>query len=175
MNTSNKVKKLALAGVLIALVTVLTAVIHIPIPGTQGYVNLGDAVLIFTGLLLGPLFGGLTGGIGSALADLLLGYTIYVPITLVVKGLEGALAGVLMKSKLKEFPLLIGMLCGLWMAFGYYICEIFLYGHLAALASVPANLGQGAVGAVVGTLLYARLKNTQLLGRSNAASPNSLK
>lgn len=158
MKTKLDTKKITLAGILIALVTVLTALIHIPIPGTQGYVNLGDAVLIFSGLLLGPFMGGLIGGIGSALADLLLGYTVYVPITLVVKGLEGALAGLMMRSHLKKYPLIIALICGLWMAFGYYISEIFLYGPVPALAAVPANLGQGLLGALVATLLFHRLK-----------------
>lgn len=163
MNKIYSTQKLVLGGLLVALVTVLTALIHIPIPGTQGYVNPGDAVLIFSGLLLGPLFGAVSGGLGSALADLLLGYTAYVPITLFVKGLEGYFAGLMMKSRLRRYPLLIALLCGLWMALGYYLFEILLYGATAALASVPANLGQGAFGALLGTLLYSRLKDQKLL------------
>lgn len=149
---------MALIGILVALVAVLTAAIHIPIPATQGYVNFGDAVLIFSGLLFGPTIGAITGGLGSAIADLALGYATYIPITFVVKGLEGLVAGLLMKSKLNKYPLLIATICGLWMALGYYLFEIALYGHVAALASVPANLGQAAVGALVGTLLYTRFK-----------------
>ncbi len=162
MKTKFDTRKITLAGILIALVTVMTVLIHIPIPGSQGYVNLGDAVLIFSGLFFGPLMGGLTGGIGSALADLLLGYTAYVPVTLIVKGLEGALAGLLMRTHLKKYPLVIALMCGLWMVLGYYLAEIFLYGPVAALAAVPANLGQGLVGALVGTLLYDRLKRLDL-------------
>ncbi len=142
-----------------ALVAVLTAAVHIPVPGTQGYVNLGDAVLIFSGLLFGPIIGGITGGLGSALADLVLGYTAYIPITFLVKGLEGLGAGLLMKSKLKPYPLLIALLCGTWMAFGYFVFEVILYGYVAALSAVPANLGQGAVGALVASLLYNRFKS----------------
>jgi uncharacterized membrane protein len=84
--------RLASLAILTALTTVLTMVVSIPIPATQGYINLGDAGVLFAGLLLGPL-GGIAGGVGSALADYALGYIHYIPITFFVKGFEGAVTG----------------------------------------------------------------------------------
>ena len=75
-------------GIFAALICVLTMVIVIPIPATQGFINIGDAGVMIAGLLLGPVIGGLAGGIGSALADIFLGYTIYAPATLIIKGLD---------------------------------------------------------------------------------------
>lgn len=88
-------QKLTLIAMFIALTTIATMVIQIPIPATKGYLNIGDTLLICAGLLLGKTVGGIVGGIGSAMADLLSGYAFYAPITLVVKGLEGYLAGAL--------------------------------------------------------------------------------
>lgn len=55
-------------------------------------------------------------------------------------------------------PIIATVLGGIWMAFGYYFAEIFMYGGKAALASVPGNLMQGLLGAVTAVLLYAALK-----------------
>ena len=41
---------------------------------------------------------------------------------------------------------------------GYCLCEIFLYGLGAALASVPSNLVQGAGGLIIACALYPVLR-----------------
>ncbi len=42
------------------------------------------------------------GGLGSALADILLSYTHYAPITFIVKGIEGYIAGTLLEKKYRQ-------------------------------------------------------------------------
>ncbi len=159
MNT----KAMTRLGVLIALTTVMTMVIHIPTIGTNGYLNLGDMVVFLSAMMLGRKGGFIAGGFGSALADLLLGYTHYVPITFIVKGLEGYIAGVILDTKLgKRKPIIATTIGGLWMALGYYLAEIFMYGPKAALASVPGNIMQGLFGAVSAVLLFAALRRTRL-------------
>ncbi|MXX03848.1 MAG: ECF transporter S component [Gemmatimonadetes bacterium] len=87
------VRRLTLAALSIALVTLATFVIRIPNPATQGYINLGDGLLFTLALVFGWRIGGLAGGVGSALADALGGYFIWAPWTLVIKGIEGILVG----------------------------------------------------------------------------------
>lgn len=64
-----------------------------PTPGTGGYIHPGDAVVILCGIFLNPGAAFLAAGMGSAMADLLGGYFLYVPITFVIKGLVAFLAG----------------------------------------------------------------------------------
>ena len=150
-------------GMLIALTTVMTMAIRIPTPGTNGYLNLGDMVVFLSALILGRKGGFVVGGVGSAMADLLSGYTHYAPITLIVKGLEGYIAGRIYETRLgQRVPLLATTIGGIWMAFGYYFAEIFMYGAKAALASVPGNLLQGIVGAITAVALFAALKKTKV-------------
>jgi len=78
-----------------ALVAAATAVFTIYIPATRGYFNLGETMVYFTALYFGPFIGAFAGGVGSALADLLLGYTVYAPATLLIKAAEGWAAGYL--------------------------------------------------------------------------------
>ncbi len=44
-------------------------------------------------------------------------------------------------------------IAGVFMAFGYFIPETFMYGK-AAVASIPGNILQGLVGAITSVVLY---------------------
>ena len=92
-----KIKKLVMAAVFAALTFVGTSIIKIPT--INGYIHPGDGFVLLAGFLLGPLFGGLSAGIGSALADLLGGYGIYVPGTFLIKGLTALVAAVIYQRK----------------------------------------------------------------------------
>lgn len=160
---NNDLKLLVRYAVLIALTVVMTMVIHIPTIGTNGYLNLGDMVVFLAALILGKKGGFIVGGVGSAMADILLGYTHYAPITLIVKGLEGYIAGSLLETKIgKDKPIIATSIAGIFMAFGYFVPEIFMYGK-AAVASIPGNIMQGLLGAVASVVLYGALKRTKVL------------
>ncbi|NLV76358.1 MAG: ECF transporter S component [Tissierellia bacterium] len=153
----NGLKTMVRYAMLIALTTVMTMVIQIPTVGTEGYLNLGDMVVFLAALILGKKGGFIVGGFGSALADLITGYTHYVPITFVVKGLEGFIAASLLETKIgKDKPIVATSIAGVFMAFGYFIPETFMYGK-AAVASIPGNILQGLVGAITSVVLYNAL------------------
>jgi len=80
-----------------ALVLAATVIINIYVPATRGYFNLGETMIYLVALLFDPLTAAFAGGVGSALADVVLGYTIYAPATLVIKAAEGALASTLVR------------------------------------------------------------------------------
>ena len=44
--------------------------IRIPTPGTGGYIHPGDAIVILSGVILGPAYGFLAAGIGSCMSVL---------------------------------------------------------------------------------------------------------
>lgn len=143
-----------------ALACVATMSIRIPTPGTSGYIHPGDAVVILSGIILGPVWGMLAGGIGSALADLIGGYFIYVPITLVIKGLIALIAGVVYQkigktSKTRYTAVILGGVTDIILvAGGYFLCESFMYGAAGAAASIPANIIQGIGGLIIACVLY---------------------
>jgi uncharacterized membrane protein len=163
-------RQLTTAALTTALVTVATLVIRVPVPATQGYINLGETMIYLTALLLGPGFGAVAGAVGSALADLLAGYASFAPFTFVIKGVEGALAGWLFwhilrgareeTGRLVATGFLACAVAGAWMVLGYYVTEAFLMrlGPQAAAAEVPGNLFQVASGIVVGIPAAALLR-----------------
>lgn len=136
-----------------ALVCVTTMLIRIPIPATKGYFNIGDAMIMIAGLTFGPVVGAIAGGIGSSLADLLGGWYIYVIPTLIIKGVEGLLAGWILNKGREQSLLrvtLAWIVGGLEMVGGYFIFQVFITGIGAALVEVPFNFVQMAVGGIVG-------------------------
>ena len=52
-----KLIKLVLAALFAALTCVATMLIHIPMPATNGYINLGDGMVLLGAFLLGPVYG----------------------------------------------------------------------------------------------------------------------
>lgn len=158
--TKFTINQIALYGVLMALTVLATMLVTIPTIATQGYINLGDAIVLLSGMILGPTGGFVVGGVGSALADIILGYSYYAPFTLVIKGIEGALGVFLFRKLFKEKTSLAPLVvAGVWMATGYMIAEVFLYGAPAAVASFPGNVLQGVVGAVLATIVFKNIKN----------------
>ncbi|MBR5765838.1 MAG: ECF transporter S component, partial [Lachnospiraceae bacterium] len=86
MMTDVKTRTLVRSAMFAALTFIATYIIKIPTPGTGGYIHPGDAFVILSGVILGPVYGAAAAGIGSALADILGGYFYYAPITLLIKG-----------------------------------------------------------------------------------------
>jgi uncharacterized membrane protein len=98
--TALRTTKLALTPIFMALVTVATMVFVISIPATTGYFNLGETIIYIAAILFGPYVGAISGGVGAAIADLLLA-PVFAPATLVVKAIEGAIVGFLGRRVLK--------------------------------------------------------------------------
>jgi uncharacterized membrane protein len=156
-------KRISLLALFCALVVIATLVVRIPIPATGGYFNLGDTIIFIASILLGPVFGMIAGGVGSALADVIGGFFQYAPWTLVIKGIEGLVAGLLVRA-LRADPrtmpgtfLVFGsfIVAGVWMVAGYFGAEyvIFSLDWAPPLAELPFNLVQAGVSAIVGGIL----------------------
>ena len=165
-----KTRKLVQAALFAALCTVMTLVIQVPSP-MQGYVNLGDCAVLLSAWVLGPAYGGAAAGIGSMLADLLSGYAHYAPGTFAVKLAMAAAAGLIFRTLQRRSTLLAQAASGLAaeciMVAGYFGYASLLLGKgLAAAASVPGNLIQGAFGLLSAAAVYAILSRSRALARS---------
>ncbi len=109
--------------------------IRIPTPGTNGYIHPGDAIVTLSGVILGPVWGFLAGGIGSALSDLIGGYFMYVPVTFVIKGLIALAAGCIYEKigktqKSRYIAVILGGIADIILvAGGYFLCESTFLGY----------------------------------------------
>lgn len=150
MNQRNAVIRLSLTIVMTALVAVSTLLIRIPNP-MGGYFNLGDVMIFVSALTFGPIVGGFAGGLGSAIADII-GFPLFAIPTLIIKGLEGLIAGLLTNKKQVYRDAIAVIIAGVEMVVGYFVVEwlILQWGLVSALAEVPANIGQIVVGGIIG-------------------------
>ncbi len=142
---------LAITAVFTALVCVATMTFSINVPATRGFFNIGESMVFLSALLFGPFVGAFAGGIGSMLADLLLGFPHYAPATLIIKACEGAFVGALKKrnprfsSKLewKFFTLILGVVAGFllgWVGMSYYSGDVELsLGSSSFMFYLPAE------------------------------------
>jgi len=97
-NASKKMaisKEVSIITTFTALVAVSTMTFSVYVPATKGYFNLGEVMVYISAILFGARVGGIAGGLGSMIADILLGYPIFAPATLIIKGLEGTIVGFL--------------------------------------------------------------------------------
>ena len=168
VQNQDRVKLLVTTGLFAALGCVATMVLQIPSP-TGGYMNLGDTVVILGAYLLGPVYGAIAGGVGPALADLLSGYPIYVPATLVIKAIMALAAaglfrvlgrrGLLVCAAAAEVPMIAGywlfdaLLASLSSGSAFSLC---LVGSAAGIPSNIVQAGFGLLALVLSRSAYVR-------------------
>lgn len=167
-----KFRKLVYTAVFAALCCVTTLCIAIPLP--NGFANAGDIMVLLSGICLGPLLGGLAAALGSALADIFLGFALYAPATAVIKFTVALLAALAFRlvhrttTKKAARLALCGVGClvaEMIMVLGYFLYETLLYGVAGAAASLLGNATQGLVCAVGGLFLISAISAVRPLSR----------
>lgn len=150
----NRIKKIVICGLAMAVIFIFTAFIAIPI-GQFGYVNIGDSGILLFASILNPFLAFLVGGIGSALADLYLGYTQYALFTFLVKGLEGVIVSLFFQNFKDKIRFIGFVLAVIGMVGGYYLTDSFLYcDFIVALGGIGFNALQGFVSLVLSLIVY---------------------
>lgn len=166
--SSKKTLKLVMTALMAAMTCIATMIITIPSP-MNGYIHLGDGLVLLSGILLGPIYGGAAAGIGSMFSDLLLGYPHYSLPTLIIKAFAAVAGGIIFnlcchKKILNKFytvPLILaGIAGGIIVTVGYFFVASLLFGEgVAALSSVPGNLLQNLFGIIVSCVLMPVLSH----------------
>lgn len=157
MNHGNKRKafstrSIAAAAMMAVLVFIGTFFFKIPVAVTEGYIHLGDCMIILGVLFLGWKKGAAAGAAGAALADLFGGYVHWVLPTLVIKAALAVIMGFFLRVRLpgKRYTWVVGAaLGGIVQVVGYALAEVFFYGPAPALAGAPGNILQTAAGIVL--------------------------
>lgn len=156
----NTTRKVVFSALFAAICCVATMVPQIPTP-LGGYVNCGDAIVLLGAFLLGPFWGAAAAGIGSALADIICGYALYAPGTLIIKALMALAAGFILRraaSKPVIFSIIAALVGEIIMVLGYFVFEATILGFgMASAANIPFNCVQGVFGIAASVVLYAAL------------------
>ena len=167
---SKMVYNVVLTAMMMCLVLLMTFIIRIPIPGTHGYIHLGDSMVFLAVIILGWKWGAVAAAVGSALADFVGGFAIYAPVTLAAKGVMAVIVGLFIEKALKKgfgpgktrgFEIIGMVIGGLFMVACYYGAETVMYGNwVVPLAGVFMNCLQFIVGAALAFLIAEQLYKT---------------
>ena len=140
-------RNVALSAVFAAAVAVGTFAVSIPVG--IGYLNFGEVLIYTAAFLFGPVVGALAGGVGAAAADVYLGFTMWAPVTFVLKGTEGAIVGYLSGKSTRSKVIAVAAGAPV-MIVGYVAVVAYLEGIPVAVASeLPIDVLQAVVGLVV--------------------------
>lgn len=176
------VYNIVITAMMMCIIMVAILVLRIPIPFTQGYVNLSDAMIFMAVIILGWKYGAVAAGLGSMLGDLLCGFAMWAPWTLGIKAGMAIIFGLIIQTVAKKETVsdgrfvaveIIGMvIAGCFMTAGYFIAEGIMYGNwpVAALG-IPWNIGQFAVGTALAVVLNRILGKTSLRSKMAYAMP----
>ena len=166
--------KLCVAAMMAALVfagNYMRVKIPVSLGGTTAF-TLANILCALSGLLLGPWWGGLAAGLGSAIFDMLdPEYIVEAPITFVTKGMYGLVAGLVLyylfrNAKEKYGPQLIATACAAVCYMVVYSVKVFFYNGmliqglpgadqcwLLVLSKLPATVFNGVVAMVGAPIL----------------------
>lgn len=175
--------KLCTAGMMTAVVFVsnyLRITMPIAVGGVTAF-TLANILCALSGILLGPWWGFLAAGLGSAIYDLTMPvYAVEAPITFFTKGMYGLAAGlvlhlifvkVLKKPADSYGPQVVSAACAavgyllIYSVKNYFYNGMFIEGYTAAVqcwavvaAKIPATLVNGALAVIFAPLLGVAIR-----------------
>ncbi len=162
---NNKIMQLAYAALFASLIFAGTQFVKVPL--SFGYGHLGDCFVLLVGIFIESPYATASAVVGSVLADILSGYAVYLPATLVAKlsmvSIVKAVIRVGKKDKFSFVPFLTGaMLAEMTMIICYFAYDTVLYGLGGALASLLGNAVQGVLAIVMATALISVIRHSGL-------------
>ena len=158
------IRLMCISGIFAALVFVVTA--YLQIPTYNGYVHCGDGFVILAACILPTPYAVAVGVIGAMLADLLTGFAIWAPGSMIIKGLIALIFGATAKKIVTTRNLVMLFPAALISAAGYYLYEGMIYGNfIAALAGIPGSLVQAVASSIVYVVAGIAMDKYNLKGK----------
>ncbi len=157
-------RQVTLDAMFVALTLVFTAFVNIQIPsfgGAGGLIHMGNVPLLIAGMIYGKRTGAIAGAFGMGLFDILSGWAMWAPCTIITCGLMGFVVGVICENRQKMIYKILAVLTALVIKLcGYYIFESVVLGNglAAALKSIPGNVIQVSVAAMIVLMIITPLE-----------------
>ena len=137
--------------------------IHIPIPGGFGFLNICDAFIIAFSFYFSPVYSAGAAIAGGALSDFLLGYSAYVPATVICKSIIALSVSLTARKKNTVIVSVSALVSGLIQSGLYFMYEFLIlkYGAGAAV-NIPYNIGQTVASLIIAVLIIKVINKTGL-------------
>ena len=152
-NTRHHLTLMCLSGLFSALVFVVTAYLHIPT--YNGYVHFGDGFIFLSACILPMPYSLLVGAVGALLADLLTGYAIWAPGSVIIKTLIALLFTCKSEKILSVRNILMILPSAFITILGYYFYEAMITANFIVplagmIGSAIQSVASGAVFIALG-------------------------
>ncbi|AQS11868.1 thiamine precursor transporter HmpT [Clostridium saccharobutylicum] len=142
-NKKSGAKEIVLMGLMTALICIAGSIIKIPSVG--GFVHLGDCMVFLSVVILGKKKGIVASAFGMFFVDILGGYYLWAPFTLLIKGAMAYITGTILeimsehKSNMKY--VISFVVSGIFMVLAYFGAGIIM----AAFLTEKTGLMQGMI------------------------------
>lgn len=166
MKEGDKLRYMTTAGIMAALITLMTAYIcHVPVGANGGYVHFGDSLIYLAAVLLPRPYALAAAAIGGGLADLLTA-PMWAPATIIIKMLTTIpftnKSGKIITPRNIIATIIAYFISGI----GYFIAEYILFGSWAVfLVSMSQSLVQSGGSAIFFVIFGLALDKVQVKNR----------
>lgn len=162
----NKVLKLTLTAMFIAMIYLFTRFVQIPAPVGPGFLHFGDALIYLCAGIIGGPWAVVAGALGEGLVDLTVGgAVVYAPATIIVKALIALIVALASKdsNKILTWKTAVATIpAGLITVAGYAVADWIIIGEASIITNLPTNICQAVGSAIVFIILAAALDKTKL-------------
>lgn len=143
-----KIKLMCITGVFTALVFVFTAYLHIP--SHTGYTHVGDGIIYLAACLLPLPNAVFVGALGGLLADVLSGFALWAPGTVIIKA-AAVFLFTSREKKILNFRNTVALLPASAICIGgYYLYESLITGNFVSpLAGIPGYITQSVLSSLL--------------------------
>ena len=144
----NHLKLMCISGIFAAVVFVVTAYLHVPT--YNGYVHFGDGFIFIAACILPMPYSVIVGVVGAMLADLLTGYAMWAPGSMIIKGVLALLFTCKAKRIITGRNLIMLIPAAVISAGGYYLYESLITGNfVSSLMGIPGSTVQAVASSIV--------------------------
>ena len=148
-----------------ALTAAATAAVRIPLPVGHGYYHAGDAFIYLAAACLPQPYAAISAAVGASFADLLSGFTVYIPFTFFIKALM-TLAFTRASRHIINLRNILALAAASFISVaGYYAADAFIAESAAAVSGLYGNAVQAAVGGAVFLAAAALFDKAGVRGR----------
>ena len=161
-----KIRYLATAGIMAALITLMTAYIcHIPVGTNGGYIHFGDSLIYLAAVLLPRPYALAAAAIGGGLADLLTA-PMWAPATIIIKMLI-TLPFTNKSNKIVSTRNVIAAIVAYFISgISYFLAEYLIFGTWSVfLTSMAGSLIQSGGSAIFFLIFGVALDKAHIKGR----------
>ena len=166
MKEGDKLRYMTTAGIMAALITLMTAYIcHVPVGANGGYVHFGDSLIYLAAVLLPRPYALAAAAIGGGLADLLTA-PMWAPATIIIKMLTTIPFTNKSRKIITPRNIIATIIAYFISGIGYFIAEYILFGSWAVLlVSMSQSLVQSGGSAIFFVIFGLALDKVQVKNR----------